>query len=574
LVAVVSPPMSRSLPGAPVVRPAGPSHAAAPAPADFAFLRFSAGIRALLALLVGTALMAADPPARARDVATVLPYMAWSALLLWRTLAGWRFAALKAWLWVDALALLVISHSLVGSLPLFGLAAVLPVVALATLAGAGQAMALSIATAGVMLALPHVWPELAGLEPLPVRVPLVVLLLGPAAAMLARPSRELRQRQQLIDAVQSRADPRQGLRHHAEVLLDEVARHFGLGEALLSLQGLEPRVFRWRAAEGTVELSEPESGHWAERLLALPRDRGCLHVPPGAGQKASTLHDVVTGQRVGVPDVPAGRTLERLPSPALALPLLNYGQPLGTLCLQRADARFEPSDLRWLHGVMHEAMPLLERSDLLEQLQRESAMNERERIGRDLHDSAVQPYLGLKYGLEALARQAGPDNPVHANVAQLVHLATEELQKLRDVVGGLRRGDDPGAPEDASLAALKREAQRFMSLYGLKVHIFAPDAPRLRGSAAKAVLHMVNETLTNVRRHTSATAVTLMLDVTPTDVLLRVRNDHGYREALPPAFLPRSLTERAAEFGGVVEVDHQPDFTEVRITLPVLGVLR
>jgi signal transduction histidine kinase len=221
-----------------------------------------------------------------------------------------------------------------------------------------------------------------------------------------------------------------------------------------------------------------------------------------------------------------------------------------------------------------ELLRIVEQAALVDQLQETSAGQERARIGRDLHDSAIQPYLGLKYGLEALERRAGTDNAIHPHVVQLVQLATDELQTLRDVVGGLRRGDDPTSQEDASLAALKRVAQRFSSLYGLRVEVSAPDAPRLRGSAAKAVLHMVSETLTNVRRHTSATTVKLMLQVTPTDVVLRVRNDHGFREELTPAFLPSSLTERAAEFGGGVEVDHQRDFTEVRITLPVLGVLR
>jgi signal transduction histidine kinase len=84
---------------------------------------------------------------------------------------------------------------------------------------------------------------------------------------------------------------------------------------------------------------------------------------------------------------------------------------------------------------------------------------------------------------------------------------------------------------------------------------------------------MVNEALTNARRHTSARAVTVLLDVNQTDVLLRLRNDHGPEETLPADFLPRSLTERATELGGGVEVNHQPDFTEIVITLPLLGIV-
>jgi len=184
----------------------------------------------------------------------------------------------------------------------------------------------------------------------------------------------------------------------------------------------------------------------------------------------------------------------------------------------------------------------------------------------------VQPYLGLKYGLEALARNAGPQNPITPSIQELLELATEELETLRDVVSGLRSGDDP-SNESASLVALQRQVDRFQALYGLKVHIFAPEAPHLRGSAARAVLHMVNEALTNVRRHTSATAVTILFDVHLNDVVLRLRNDHGAGEATPRDFLPRSLTERAAEFGGTVTVSHEANFTELAIKLPLLGAI-
>jgi len=186
----------------------------------------------------------------------------------------------------------------------------------------------------------------------------------------------------------------------------------------------------------------------------------------------------------------------------------------------------------------------------------------------------VQPYLGLKYGLEALARQAGPDNIIGPQIRKLITLATEELSTLRDVVSGLRRGDDPSQDAaSAPLAALQRDAQRFESLYGLKVNVFAPHAPRLRGAAAKAVLHMVNEALTNARRHTSARAVAVLLDVDESDVMLRLRNDHGPGPSQPSDFLPRSISERAKELGGRVKVTHEPNFTEVVITLPILGAI-
>ena len=273
-------------------------------------------------------------------------------------------------------------------------------------------------------------------------------------------------------------------------------------------------------------------------------------------------------------DEALGALLLEMGAETLALPLMSYGKPLGYLCLTRRDPAFTASDVRWLGDAMRELLPLLERSDLLEQLQRETVALERERIGRDLHDSAVQPYLGLKYGLEALAKQAGADNPIAPKIRQLVEMTTQELQTLREVVSGLRSGQDPMGPT-AFTAALERQAKRFEALYGLKVHIFAPEGLQLRGSVAKAVLHMVNEALTNARRHTGATAVTVLLEVRRGEVVLRVRNDHGpAATAVRPApFVPRSLIERATELGGGVSVTTETDCSEVMVTLPMMGAL-
>jgi len=541
---------------------------------EFAFLRLIAGLRALLAVLTGIVLLVDANSHPGFEGVLILPYLVWAAVLLWKTLDGWPRAASKTWLWIDAGALLVTSQLVANTLPLLGISTVLPVIALAVLAGAAPAVALAIACAGAMLVLTGSLLSFGSLPPLPVSVPIIVLALGPAAALLARPSRDLRQHQKLVGILNERSDPRQGLRHEASMLLEQLASHFELRVATISLQGPEPRVFQWRADTQRRELAEAEATRWREQLAALPRDLGCICSVDGTLAPVVVALNPSSGVRSKSVSDDALRELQRMGAQTLTLPLMNYGQPLGTLCLHRAEVAFAAADLRFVNDLMHETMPLLERSDLLEQLQRESAARERERIGRDLHDSAVQPYLGLKYGLEALARQAGSRDPLSHHIQQLVQMTNEELQTLRDVISGLRRGNDTGQPDGAPLAALQRQAERFHSLYGLKVHVSAPHARHLRGAAAKAVLHMVNEALTNARRHTTATAVTVLLDVNGTDVVLRVRNDHEHSDKLPADFVPRSLTERAAEFGGDVAVHHEPNLTEIVITLPLLGVVR
>jgi signal transduction histidine kinase len=211
----------------------------------------------------------------------------------------------------------------------------------------------------------------------------------------------------------------------------------------------------------------------------------------------------------------------------------------------------------------------VERADLLEQLENEAVAHERARIGRDLHDSAVQPYLGLKYGIEALLRRTAPDNPVAADVRSLLDMASAELEGLRDLVSGLRSGRKPGDGEDPLLPALERQARRLRMLFGIEVLVRATEVPTLRRSVAQAVFHMVNEALNNARRHTQAHRVEIELRVIERQLQLCVRNDHGARGIAPPAFHPRSLSERAQAFGGQVEVRTEADQTDIVITIPL-----
>jgi signal transduction histidine kinase len=527
-----------------------------------ALLRHIAGTRALLALAAGLTLLPAAPSRLAALV--LLGYSVAATLLLALSLRGWPLAGWRLWLWLDALVLLLASLLLPRELTALTALTVLPVVAMALLWGLHSAVLMALGCATML------W-LLAGGEGdalMTLAVPYVLLALAPAVALLNRPGAAPRQRQRLLEAFTRQADPRHGLEHQVQALLGLLGGHFALELAVLDLPGPQPRVFRWEAGARMKVLEGEALQSWHAQREALPPDLGFI------SGTAPTVWTRALDPASGAPGLAlqpqACRVLLGAGTQALWMPLRSYGRTQGQLCLARHDPPFTAADLRWLHALMHDILPLLERTDLLEQLQHETAARERERIGRDLHDSAVQPYLGLKYGLEALARVAGADNPVSPQLAQLVQMTNDELQTLRDTVRGLRRGHDPYAP-NGTLAALLRQAQRFEALYGLKVELQLPEqAPPLHGALAKALLLLFNEALTNVRRHTQATTVTVQFDVQPERLCMRLRNDRPAAE-MPAPFKPRSLSERAQEFGGQVMVSHPPGCTEVAIALPLTG---
>jgi signal transduction histidine kinase len=116
---------------------------------------------------------------------------------------------------------------------------------------------------------------------------------------------------------------------------------------------------------------------------------------------------------------------------------------------------------------------LVQQASYVDSLQAEIAAHERVRIGRDLHDSALQPYLGLKFAIDVVAQRCTPDNPLHAQVADLRRFCETELNELRDTVSLLRNGEVRG--DNTLVPALLRQAKRFGALFGIQITLQLPD---------------------------------------------------------------------------------------------------
>src|SRR3954471_4422475 len=95
--------------------------------------------------------------------------------------------------------------------------------------------------------------------------------------------------------------------------------------------------------------------------------------------------------------------------------------------------------------------------------------NERQKISRDIHDSTIQPYIGLKLALEALSRKVPPDHPLSKDIGRLVEMTSMEIAGLRRYVKGLKGQLGPARETLGSVLQLK--AARFAELYGIKVAV-------------------------------------------------------------------------------------------------------
>ncbi|HEX4009528.1 MAG TPA: histidine kinase [Solirubrobacteraceae bacterium] len=210
---------------------------------------------------------------------------------------------------------------------------------------------------------------------------------------------------------------------------------------------------------------------------------------------------------------------------------------------------------------------------------RSARLEEATRIAREIHDVLAHTLAGLAIQLEATASliEQGADREAMLTRVRRAHeLAREGLRETRLAVGALR-GDTTAAP--AAIEALVAD------------HRAATDAPaqltidgdrvRLAGPPGQTVLRVVQEALTNVRKHApgAAVAVTVHAGSDAGDEIVVVVRDqpaHGAEPGHPPGWLAdagggygiQGMRERAEALGGTLAAGPSGAGWQVHLRLP------
>ena len=530
--------------------------------------RFSAGMRAIVAILC-TLLLFGGPRSPGPVAAVVLlAYGVWSAHVLWTEATGRRYAHSVLHYWVDVTWAAVTLQLTATATDMLVLTLVQPVVLASIGYGVRRGLELALFGAlGVLVDFSN--PLVQSLDTTLARaLPAVgVLALVPAAALLSRPMSVLRQRLALVAEIEASLDPRRGLNAVAALLVEHLRQGTGAQVVALVLPsaGGSPAML-CSATEGSFRASDQVHLH-LEALLADTPGIAVTHVrrqrwrPVSGTRVLGGVAPAALPQRMdSVADLLEVRTV-------IVVPLLRYQRRHGHLLLGLTSASNRSQDVMALAQAAPELLRIVEQAALVDQLQEASAGQERARIGRDLHDSAIQPYLGLKYAVECVALRIPPDNPVRREVDALAELVNGEVALLRELISGMRSGANPG--DSALVPAVRRQARRFALLFGIDVEVNCPESLATTRALADALFHMVNEALNNIRKHSVARRVWITMSADGALFTLVVRDDGGSQAGRPAApFFPASLTERAKELGGSLEIS-QPDGLNVQIVVKI-----
>jgi PAS domain S-box-containing protein len=200
---------------------------------------------------------------------------------------------------------------------------------------------------------------------------------------------------------------------------------------------------------------------------------------------------------------------------------------------------------------------------------------ERRRIARELHDSLGQYLAGLKIAIEMLSN-AGPgkNEVLLAECNDILDKSIAETRTLSHLL------HPPLLDEAGFSSAASWFVSGFSQRSSIPVSLDLPsDLPRLPESIEIALFRILQESLTNVHRHSRATAAEIKVEADAEQVSIEIR-DHG--RGMPAYILQQiegdgtklgvglaGMRERIHELGGSFEVVSDGQGTTVRATVPL-----
>lgn len=218
----------------------------------------------------------------------------------------------------------------------------------------------------------------------------------------------------------------------------------------------------------------------------------------------------------------------------------------------------------------------LENAQLFAATQEKAALEERQRLARELHDSVSQALFGIGLGART-ARTVIEDTPAKA-IAPLdyvLSLAEAGLAEMRALIFELR---PEALQEEGIVAALQKQAAALRARYGVEVEARLDDVGDLPLESEEALYRIAQEAMHNTVKHARAMRVRLSLRREDACVRLVVQdNGKGFDASgsFPGHLGLHTMRDRAERLGGSFDLASAPgDGARIEVCVPVTAPAR
>jgi PAS domain S-box-containing protein len=255
----------------------------------------------------------------------------------------------------------------------------------------------------------------------------------------------------------------------------------------------------------------------------------------------------------------------------VSLPLMHQTTAVGALNAYYASGQRPPEiDMSFLRAMADQATSAVDYGRLLRTSREKVALEERQRLARDLHDSVSQAVYGIALGARSALELLSKDpTQVREPLEYVLRLSEAALAEMRALIFELR----PEALEREGLTgALKHHTAVLRSRHRIQVDESLETEPVLGWEGKQALYRIAQEALHNAGRHGRAKHVGIALSQDDSQIRLEVWDDGvGFdpQGAHPGHFGLNTMRERANELGGTLEIESRPSAgTRVQAIIP------
>jgi PAS domain S-box-containing protein len=244
----------------------------------------------------------------------------------------------------------------------------------------------------------------------------------------------------------------------------------------------------------------------------------------------------------------------------MGVPLETNDRIIGMLTVSHNEPNFYTEHhASLLTAVATQVAVAIENARLYEQAQQLAAVEERQRLARELHDSVSQALYGIALGART-ARTLLDRDPAKAAepVDYVLSLAEAGLAEMRALIFELR----PESLEiEGLMAALDKQVAATAARYGIRVTADLSEEPEMDLAQKEIFYRIGQEALHNVVKHAHATRANVRFGAEDDSYVLEVGDDGvGFDtgQSFPGHMGLVSMSERASSIGAELEVESKP----------------
>ncbi len=257
------------------------------------------------------------------------------------------------------------------------------------------------------------------------------------------------------------------------------------------------------------------------------------------------------------------------------IPLIAHTNIIGVMGIaSRKIQRLDPREINLLTSIGTWTGIAIENVRLNQQGRRLAVLEERERIGMDLHDGIIQSIYAVGLALD-YARMEVETNPDKAlvKVEQAIEGLNSTIRDIRTYIMDLRPRQFRG---ENLMESMQRLIDETRTNTELEISLTGPDTGSviLPTAISTALFHISQEALANAAKHAEARQVKMSLWTAPGRILMEISDDGiGFDLSNTSLELGHGLANmrtRARKMGGDIEVNSEPGKgTSVRTWIPL-----